>query len=353
MSSLETKFTQVGTTVRSITFSSSNTTDSLVPKVYQLCQDIMGNYYLEIVKEKYDLPKNLFGTVRQKASKVINTYESRNNSTGILLVGEKGFGKTLLAEVIGNEMLTKGVPVILVNSMYVGDEFNTFINTLGNVVFIFDEFSRVYKDIEAQGRLLTVLDGTFSKKRLFIFTDNNEYRINEFMKDRPGRIYYKFVYSELESKFITDYCKHYNVSAEFTDSVLDYCKMAHGFSVDALKAVVEEHHRYGEQLSELIRDLNVAKPSNSYEFELLKVDCTDKTKTDFRIEYHNFSRKELELGYNYINESGDNDSSSVTLDKNDIVLMEGNKIGYRYNEFTVIGLWITKENNYNKLLSLF
>ena len=33
MSRLETKFTQVGTTVRSITFSSSNTTDSLVPKV--------------------------------------------------------------------------------------------------------------------------------------------------------------------------------------------------------------------------------------------------------------------------------------------------------------------------------
>lgn len=41
MSSLETKFTQVGTTVRSITFSSSNTTDSLIPKVYQLCQGIM------------------------------------------------------------------------------------------------------------------------------------------------------------------------------------------------------------------------------------------------------------------------------------------------------------------------
>ena len=56
-------------------------------------------------------------------------------------------------------------------------------------IILFDEFEKVYDD-QDQEKALTLLDGVFPSRKLFIMTVNNKWRVNEHMRNRPGRIYY-------------------------------------------------------------------------------------------------------------------------------------------------------------------
>ena len=96
-----------------------------------------GPLYLEGVEDFIPI-KKLYGTTTRDAERILCTYQDRGVSTGILLNGEKGSGKTLLAKTLSIEAAKLGIPTIIINAPWVGDQFNKFIQELFfNLIFIF------------------------------------------------------------------------------------------------------------------------------------------------------------------------------------------------------------------------
>jgi hypothetical protein len=152
---------------------------------------------------------------------------------------------------------------------------------------LFDEFEKTYREPEHQESLLTLLDGVYPSKKLFVLTSNDKYRIDQHMRNRPGRIYYMFEYGGLDPEFIREYCDDNLVNKSFTDSVIQFASTFSKFNFDSLKAMVEEMNRYNESAADVSRLLNV-KPTfeenRQYNIDRLNINGMD-------IPVRNFDRR--------------------------------------------------------------
>jgi hypothetical protein len=226
---------------------------------YTIKQDMYGNLFLEMV-DTFPRPAKLYGDTEKNAKKILSTFLDRPSSTGVMLNGEKGSGKTLLAKVLSlNAADQWAIPTIIINHPYVGDDFNKFLQDIEQpCIVLFDEFEKVY-DNEHQEAALTLLDGVFPSKKLFIITCNDKWRVNEHMRNRPGRIYYMLDFKGLEAEFIREYCEDNLKEKEHIERITNIAVMFDSFNFDMLKALVEEMNRYNESPTEALRMLN-AKP---------------------------------------------------------------------------------------------
>lgn len=282
------KFYKNGTTVRVFDYDNNQVVDKLEPKVYTICQDLSG-FYLSIVSDSFDVPSKVYGNTPKRAKKILATYDDRTRSTGVLMSGDKGSGKTMLSSLLCNEMIGRGLPVILVERPYAGAGFIEFINNIGECALFFDEFAKVFAKIdedsdnnETQNSLLSVFDGAHTIKRLILLTENETYNINQYMLNRPGRIYYHFKYSKLEEAMVREYCKANKIPENIIQSILLRIDSSREFSFDALKAVVEEYNRFGEDISEIFSELNIEEP-RSYNDKMKVVSVID-AETNKRLE---------------------------------------------------------------------
>jgi hypothetical protein len=230
--------------------------------------EIGGFFFLEMVDTFKQVPK-LYGDTSKNATRIIRTYLDRPNSTGVMLTGEKGSGKSLLAKTLSIEAALLDIPTIIINHPWVGDDFNKFLQDIEQpCVILFDEFEKVY-DNESQEKALTLLDGVFPSRKLFVITCNDKWRVNEHMRNRPGRIYYMLDFKGLDPAFITEYCNDNLEAKNFIDKIVEISALFEEFNFDMLKALVEEMNRYGESPQDALKMLN-AKPefNNNGKFEV-------------------------------------------------------------------------------------
>lgn len=223
------------------------------------------SFYLDMM-DAFTLPSKLYGNTNNYAQRIFNTFMDRPATTGVLLVGEKGSGKTLLSKKICLLAYENEVPTIVINTPFNGDNFNKFLQTIEQpAIILFDEFEKVYSDTKDQEAILTLLDGVFPSKKLFILTSNSKYKIDYNMKNRPGRIYYMMSFDGLEPNFVKEYCEDVLVNKSYTEQLCKLCTIFQSFNFDMLKAIVEEMNRYGESPQEVLKVLN-AKPETEGEF---------------------------------------------------------------------------------------
>lgn len=225
---------------------------------YVIKKDPFGQLYFELV-DSFDMPSRVFGNTLRYADRILNTFHDRSVSTGVLLSGEKGSGKTLLAKMLTLQCAEKDIPTIIVNTPWCGDDFNQLIQNLDQpCIIMFDEFEKVY-DREQQERVLTLLDGVFPTKKLFVLTCNDEYRIDIHMRNRPGRLFYALSFDGLEVEFIEEYCTAMLNDTRHTQAIIKIASTFSAFNFDMMKALVEEMNRYNENPYDAIKLLN-AKP---------------------------------------------------------------------------------------------
>lgn len=289
--SVNTKFSTNGSQVDVVSLNPDTIKDKLAPKVYSVRFSDQKGFYLEIVRDRFDIPAKIYGEHPGRVDKILNTYKERSKSTGIVLSGDKGTGKSLILELVCNRAIDSGTPVVTVNQAFSGDSFLQFIDMLGDVVLVFDEFDKCYSssvsdpyedepgsaNTTPQESLLTLLEGLYSRKRLVLFSANDDYRINDFFKNRPGRIYYYMKFSKLSDSVVKEYCKDKNVPKNVIDDILDLRSVSRLFSFDILQALVEEYLRFKPaKLEAVLADLNVDL-SFRYDISIVKV-LDKKTK---------------------------------------------------------------------------
>ncbi len=254
-----TKFMKSGTKYLVTTEEEMDLHDQLPTGTYTVKYDQMSSrYFLETVTG-FEKPGKIYGDALKTRDRILHTFDARPNSTGVMLSGEKGSGKTLLAMLLSLEGQEQGIPTIVINQPWHGEAFNTFVQMIQQrAIIIFDEFEKVY-DKEKQEALLTLLDGVYPSKKLFIITTNDKWRVNEHMRNRPGRIFYRIDYTGLDTDFITEYCEDNLKAKEHIDAVCRMSALFAEFNFDILKALVEEMNRYDETPQQAMKMLN-AKP---------------------------------------------------------------------------------------------
>lgn len=265
-------FFRNGNTFRVADNNSLNMTEHLPVGTYIVKQDPFKNFFLEMIESFKQVPK-LYGDTQRNSDRIISTFLARDNSTGVLLNGEKGSGKSLLAKTLSIDAASKwGIPTIVINHPWAGDDFNKLIQDIDQpCVILFDEFEKVY-DRETQEHILTLLDGVFPTKKMFVLTCNDKFRVDSHMRNRPGRIFYMLDFKGLATEFIREYCED-NLKPNLQTHIPRICDIAmlfDQFNFDMLKAVIEEMNRYDEAPQTAMRMLN-AKPefSNDVKFNVL------------------------------------------------------------------------------------
>ena len=222
-----------------------------------------GCFYLEQI-ESFEIKGKIYGDTTRTANRILNTFADRTASTGVMLTGEKGSGKTLLAKMLAVKGAEAAIPTIVINEPWCGEGFNAFMQMIEQpTVILFDEFEKVY-DKEDQEKMLTLLDGVYPSKKLFILTCNDKWRVDSHMRNRPGRIFYSIDFKGLEQDFIIEYCNDNLKNTEHIDAICKIATMFDQFNFDMLKALIEEMNRYNETPQQSMRMLN-AKPEFSGE----------------------------------------------------------------------------------------
>lgn len=235
-----------------------------------------GQYYLETM-ESFEIKHKLYGDTTRHSGRILQTFLDRTNaSTGVLLTGCKGSGKTLLAKMISIQGYEKDIPTVVVNQEFCGEGFNTFMQQINQpVIVLFDEYEKVYKP-QSQEKLLTLLDGVHPSQKLFLLTCNDKWRVNENMRNRPGRIYYMLDFDGLGPDFIREYCQDNLKDKEHIEKVVQISSVFRSFNFDLLKGMVEEMNRYNETPAEVVKFLN-ARPSFDLNSESYSIRLRDPT----------------------------------------------------------------------------
>lgn len=220
-----------------------------------------GEFYLKRI-ESFEQPKKYYGDVKQRTKRIIETYKSRSKSTGVLLSGVPGSGKTLLAREVSMECATMGISTVIINEPYTGDKFSAFLASIDmECVVFFDEFEKVY-DLEKQEEVLTIFDGTYTQKKLFLVTVNDVNKLVSPFISRPGRLYYHFKYDGVDHAFMVQYVNEHVINPEHREGLISLLgKLFVGASFDSMSSIVEEMNRYNEPAKDVMKYMNVRPTS--------------------------------------------------------------------------------------------
>jgi len=145
------------------------------------------------------------------------------------------------------------------------------------VVVFMDEFEKIYASVKdqhgemntsAQDSLLSILDGAFASKFLFVLTINESQKLSNYLLNRPGRIHYKKTYDGLDEDLIVEIIDDKLENKDQKDGVLEVSRYIGNTTMDMIISLIEECNLYQDQKpKELLVDMNLEPESLRYAYK--------------------------------------------------------------------------------------
>lgn len=238
----------------------------LPPGVYKIAFNPMAGYSL-IKSDPIEINEKIYGNHLKKVEKVYNSFKVFPRNLGVILSGDKGIGKSLFAKLLSIKAIENGYPIIMCDTPYPG--IADFLGSIQQeVVVLFDEFDKTFAQIEGQGDpqadMLTLFDGLYMGKKLFIITCNELRKLNDFLVNRPGRFHYHFRFAYPNDAEVTEYLQD-NIAEEFwgeIPAVAEFAKKV-DLNYDCLRAIAFELNM-GSTFADAAADLNIVNIEKSY-----------------------------------------------------------------------------------------
>lgn len=259
----------------------------LIPgKVYDLSYD---RYMSEdIFKENGDLslPFKVYTSKKDEFfKKRVLTYFNNafTDTTGVMLAGTKGTGKTIMAKQLAKE---SNLPIIIVDPQYPEHRLIKYFKQITTpVCILFDEVDKSF-DTE---KMLDFLDGLQkTSKKLVIMTCNNLHKVSEYLQDRCSRIRYLRKYTTDDNlEFLDILIK--DMGIKNVEEVSKYCREnIKLLSMDNIVAFLNEIKLLEDEdctLDEIISVMNIdhvsPKGESEQQSEESKTISTDIVDDDY------------------------------------------------------------------------
>lgn len=301
-------------------------------------------------KDKFILPAKLYGTVVGRTERILAAYKALDKNMGVLLSGLAGAGKSLLIKYIANKAVDElGMPVIIFTTDSVNKMSEFLDKTPQPCVILLDEFEKMTYPSQ-QEQLLTVFDGMYTTKNLFLLTVNDKNQLTQFLFSRPSRLRYVYDYNSIETEVIEAVLEDKLTDKSKLDQVSMLLSTAHKLSFDVLNSFIEEVNIFpdkdpkvlfenfntktntrdeGYQLECLCGEISI---SNIFQFKIdtYGLECAREGKK-FRI---NFANKNNSDGFNK-RMPWDRDpiaTDGLVVDKAEDLQINFNHIQFKYTD---------------------
>ena len=246
-------------------YSFANITDTFttLPKGnYLLKFDPREGFFLE-KKDAFILPQKIYGDQSIIKRWLTSWKTNSSKNLGILLAGVKGSGKTITAQKF---CMDSELPVIIINEVFHGSDFIDFITSpkLGECIIFLDEFEKMYAKQEHQQELLSIMDGNYSTKLIFLLTVNED-RLNDYLVNRLNRIKYCKTYYDLDAETIDSVIDDMLVNKEHTQSIHSFFEKVNLKTFDLLVNLIKEMNLFNEDALVCGSHLNLKPHTKIYE----------------------------------------------------------------------------------------
>lgn len=233
--------------------------DLINGKVYNLKWDrYNGTSYFE-EDGLLSLPAKVYTTKSDDVFiKRVNTYFQKTSklSTGVMLSGIKGTGKTVMVKVIAKN---SNLPIIVVDEDYPTGRINDFFRKFETpVTIIFDEVDKHWDTENLLGWLDSVQTNA---KKLVLFTCNNEDRVNDYLKDRCSRVrYIRHFEANDNARFLREILRDKGIAEDNIENTYTFIVNNFGLlSIDNILSFIDEKLLFPELSNEeIFNDMNIS-----------------------------------------------------------------------------------------------
>lgn len=207
---------------------------------YEMYSYLKENGNLNMPKKIYEIEED---TKFMDRVLLFHNSEYNNGNTGVLLAGDKGTGKSMLAKRIA---LKSNLPIIIVDSSYPLWQITKFFKKVKTeTCIIFDEIEKNPRTWPSED-MLTFLDGIQETgKKIVIMTCNKTEGLDENLFDRCSRIrYYRKYKANANEIFIKEMIEDKGLTPN--QPLVDFIKRFTVKSFDNINSFLDEYKLYLE-----------------------------------------------------------------------------------------------------------